>query len=58
MSDSMFDALGLMAWYNTDVDKILDLAKVGNEYIDDCKDNTRSKFMGKSLQKQIFEQIK
>ena len=54
MADTMFDALGLMAWYKDDVDAMLDLIKVGNEYIDDCKDNTRSKNMVKSSQKKIL----
>ena len=43
----MFDTLRLMAWYKVDVDKMFDLFKVGNEYINDCKDNTCSKIMVK-----------
>ena len=54
MNDNMFDALGSIAWYKTNVDEVLDLVKVGNEYISKCKDNTRSKLYGKSSQKQIF----
>ena len=46
MHDDMFDALRLMAWYKDDVDTILDLVKVNNEYISNCKDNTRSKLYG------------
>ena len=33
MNDDMFDALGLIAWCNDDVDTMQDLVKVGNEYI-------------------------
>ena len=54
MDDSMFDALGLMAWYKDDLDKMLDLVKVGNEYIRDCKDNTRSKNYGIKFTKEDF----
>ena len=54
MYDSIFDALGLMAWYKDDLDEMLDLIKVGNEYIDDCKDNTHSKNYGRKFTKEDF----
>ena len=43
MADNVFDPLGLMAQYKDNLDTMLDLVKVGNEYIDDYKDNERSK---------------
>ena len=54
MHDDMFDALRLMAWYKDDVDTILDLVKVNNEYISNCKDNTRSKLYGIFFTKEDF----
>ena len=37
MENKLFDSLDLMAWYKDELDKIMDLDKVGNEYIDKCK---------------------
>ena len=54
MDDSMFDDLGLLAWYKDDLDEMLDLVKVGNEYIRDCRDNTRSKNYGIKFTKEDF----
>ena len=50
----MICLIGLMAWYKDDVDKMIDLVKVSNEYIDNCKDNTRSKLYGKKFTKEDF----
>lgn len=55
MGDSMFDALGLMGCYKEDIDKMLDLVYIGNEYIEDCKDESRSKHYGKKVTKEDFE---
>ena len=55
MGDDMFDALGLMGWYKEDIDKMLDLVHIGNEYIEDCKDDSRSKHYGKKFTKEDFD---
>ena len=31
-----------MAWYKDDLETIIDLIKVGNEFIDDCKNERRA----------------
>ena len=54
MGDNIFDALGLMGWYNKDVDKMLDLVHIGNEYIEDCKDDSRSEHYGKGFPRGRF----
>ena len=51
----MFDALGLMGWYKKDVDKMLDLVHIGTEYIEDCKDDSRSKYYGKNFTEEDFK---
>ena len=43
-----------MAWYKDNLDEMLDSVKVGNEYIRDCKDNTRSKKYGRTFTKEDF----
>ena len=54
MGDIMFDALGIMAWYKDEVDEMVDLVKIGNEYIEDCKDKSRSRNYGKKFTNDDF----
>ena len=42
MDDKLFNSLGFMAWYKDDLDEILNLISVGNEYIEDCKNDIRT----------------
>ena len=39
MDDTLLDSLGLIASYKDDLDKIIDLETIGNEFIDNCKNN-------------------
>ena len=36
-----------MAWYKDEVDEMVDLVKISNEYIEDCKNKSRSRNYGK-----------
>ena len=54
MDDDLFNSLGLMAWYKDDLDTILDLVKVGNEFIDDCKNDRRATNYGEKFTKEDF----
>ena len=54
MDNSMFDTLGLMTWCKDDLHEMLDLVKVGNDYIRDLKDNTYSKNYGRKFTKEDF----
>ena len=54
MGDDMFDAMGLMSWYKDDIDEMLDLVHIGNEYIDGCRDDSRSKYYGRKFTKEDF----
>ena len=49
MGDIMSDALGVMAWYKDEVNTLVDLVKIGNEYIENCKDKSRSRNYGKKF---------
>ena len=54
MDDKLFNSLGLMAWYKDDLDAILDLINVGNEYIDICKNDIRAINYGGKFSKEDF----
>ena len=41
MDDTLFNSLGLMAWYKYDLDKL-----VGNDFIENYKNNDSTKVMG------------
>ena len=58
MDDKLFNSLGLMAWYKDDLDAILDLINVGNEYIDDCKNDRRATNYGGKFSKEDFITIR
>ena len=49
MGDDMFDALGLMGWYNNEVDEMVNLETIGSEYIDKCKNDSRFKSYGNNF---------
>ena len=49
MGDEMFDALGLMGWYNNEVDEMVNLETIGNEYIEKCENDSRFKNYGKKF---------
>ena len=46
MGDDTFEALGLMGWYKDDIDKMLDVVSIANEFIEECKDDKRYKQYG------------
>ena len=49
MDDTIFDKLGLLAWYKDDIDGIIDGVKIGNAFIaekDTRKDTYGAKFIG------------
>lgn len=50
----MFDALGLMGWYNEVVDDMVHLVRIGDNYIEDCKNDSRSKNYGKKFTLEDF----
>ena len=33
MDDTIFDDLGLLAWYKDDIDSVIDGVKIGNKFI-------------------------
>ena len=49
MGDEMFDALGLMGWYNNEVDEMVNLETIGNEYIEKCENDSRFKNYGEKF---------
>ena len=49
MGDEMFDALGLMGWYNNEVDEMVNLETIGNEYIENCENDSRFKNYGEKF---------
>ena len=55
MKYDMFDALVLMGWYKDDLDEMLELAHIDNDYINDCKDDSRSKRYGKNYIERFFK---
>jgi hypothetical protein len=54
MDDKLFNSLGFMAWYKDDLDEILNLISVGNEYIDDCKNDRRTINYGEKFTNKDF----
>ena len=54
MDDKLFNSLELMAWYKDDLDEILNLVSVGNEYIDNCKNELRAINYGEKFTKKDF----
>ena len=57
MDDKLFNSLGLIAWYKDDLETILDLIKVGNEFIDDCKNERRATIFGEKFTMEDFNTI-
>ena len=55
MDDTLFDSLGLMAWYKDDIDIILDLEKIGNDFIDNCKNDDCAISYGNRFTKYDFK---
>ena len=45
-----------MAWYKHDLDKILDFEKVGNDFIESCKNDDRAKSYGNRFYKNYLRQ--
>ena len=46
-----------MAWYKDDLETIIDLIKVGNEFIDDCKNERRATNFGEKFTMEDFNTI-
>ena len=51
IDDILFDSLDLMDCYKDDLDKILDLEKVGNNFIENYKNDDRAKSYGNGFTK-------
>ena len=54
----MFDTVGLMGWYQNEIDKILDLIYIGNEHIQAGEDSQRDQYYGPKFSKEDFEPIR